>query len=851
MVTSSISHGAKAPAALPATYINERIALTTSIQALFVLASRVAASLDSSTVGGLLELAANSLPHCLSSAIRAAGTPRSLLHCLQIPPTAAAYIDHGWALSIGENRARLKSPGADPVVWNPRLRLRPTISALHGANDGTRTQKPNPATADNILVYPLAHPDGYMAAPIRLADELQRASGHTDVWDALIAGASKLPRLDDLSRLSSWLWHFDDYLKHFLHGIPAYCEGISGQEYATRFDTLFDQSRLAGAIAVALCGHYLGNETPEPPLLLISGEMTPIQDYILGFSPTTSIDIDLILRGRSSFLTLVVNIAAYRMCAELRLPPGSVIMTAASKFTILAPNTELSRNITWGLRLQFDQWALDELYGLTHVSMAMTRLDEGQLENNAFDAESWKPKSRHAGDTGLAGVFGVLADRRQESRFRAFQLCRRANPHSSSATARWSPPITLKTFEKRLQSRHALCHVDAKSPATHTTKEGWPVSETAAFQLWLADVLAAEHPTAVLTGHADGDPPHASAHPSMQILGYRVELTSERSPNMSLSTKESHMRWDLRSWTTSSRDMQWSGLCRKPLAVYSYAVPDSRSSTPDPVLQVLKGDIDHLGAAFQKRIPYVNLARVSSLSRELEDFFCILVPSQLSTLHPDLITVLTGGDDFIFLGPSSSILDFSLWIQQAFTGYCGGTLWISVGLSDPFGSELSLVHAVAVADDALSRAKVNRNEVAFLGRTMRWEDWGEVLRRARTVSALIDRGTLSEDAAAEMTEFLRPLARSETCPAEALAQWNALLRNVVNCFAASPTSLTRPSDTPLLSFDRSLEDVETERYELLKAALSLEATANGVNQVLLALLIPSLHRNHRRANGDL
>jgi Csm1 subunit domain B len=842
MATSSIDYGAEATAAPAAAWVNERIALTTSIQALYVLASRVAASLPSSTAGGLLESAANALPHCLSSAIRAAGTPNALLHCLAVPPSATPYIDHGWALSVGENRARLKSPGADRVVWNPRLRLRPMIAALHGANDGTRTPKPRPPMTENLLVYPLAHPDGYMAAPIRLADELQRAQGPADVWKALIAGASTLPRLDDLSRLSPWLWHFDDYLKHFLHGIPAYCEGIGGQEYATRFDTLYDQSRLAGAIAVALSSHYLRNEHKEPPLLLISGEMKPIQDYILGFSPTTPLDVDLILRGRSSFLTLVVNIAAYRLCAELRLPPGSVLMTAASKFTILAPNTEKSRHVTWGLRLQFDQWALDELYGQTHVSLAMTRLDETQLENNILDADSWKPKNPQAGHTGLAGVFGVLADRRQESRFRGFQLCRRANPHSSSATARWSPPIVLKTFEERLQSRQALCLVDAKSPATHTTKEGWSVSETAAFQLSLADVLAAEHPTAVLTDEADADPHHESAHPSMQILGYRVELTSDLSLHPALS-EETQVRWDLRSWTTSSRDRQWSGLCRKPLAVYSYAVPDSRNSTPNPVRQLLKGDIDHLGAAFQKRIPYVNLARVSSLSREIENFFCILVPNQLATLYPALVTVLTGGDDFIFLGPSASIMDFSIWIQQAFTTYCGGTLWLSAGLSDPFGSELSLDHAVAVADDALSLAKVHRNEVAFLGETMSWEDWGDVLRHARRVGELMDSGALSEESAAEAIEFLQRSAQSGTCHEEVIVQWNALLRRAVNRLVPSLAGLIPPANILTLSFDGSLEHMAAERYEQLTAALRLAPSKTGVNQVLLSLLIPTMHRH--------
>jgi CRISPR-associated protein Csm1 len=774
----------------------ERLALAASLQALFVFASRVAASSPATSRDGLLDSLAGVLPSCLSSAVRCAADPSALLESPQAP-AAAACLDRGWALAVGESHKRLAAPGrvAD-AAWQWRLRVTPMIAALGRDQDEKLEEQASP---EDVFVHPIGHPGGVRAAPIRLADELNREGGYAVAWNRLTAGASYLPPIDSLTDLKPWLWHFDSFLQEFLHAVPAYWEGLHdpGQSRNYSRDTLYDQSRLAGAIAVSLCRYAArglsrerGESDPEPPLILISGEMDSIQDYILGSQAASHVDIaDLTMRGRSSFLRLVVEIAAYRLCEDMLLPPGSIVVSAASKFTVLAPNTDECRETFRSLQIMFDQWALTELSGQTALSIAMTTCNESELETMCRRNGQWKRKIPNSGQGGLPGVLSKLARRAQDSRLHRFALCEMPHDNPQERPA-WSPPIYL----------------DAR-----------PTTDVADFQAHLARVLVTDTPRALLY---DGRPRKRDPRTqSMPIFGYEVAITS-RKPTEAQGTLPMH--WDLRCWSGPAQVSSWRGRCRKPLAVYSSASVRSGAAGQRRFRQVLKGDIDHLSVAFQSRMPSPNLSRLAILSRELEDFFSIQIPGLLAKKFPDLVTILSGGDDFIYLGSSPDIMEFSLWLQSAFADYSQASLTLSAGASLPFVDGASIADAVGDADDALESAKETRNSIGFADISWSWPEWSALAARVRSLRSLVEQQILTKRTAVEIAELLRD---SRTSP-YLMVQIEDLLRAEAERYGEQIGDGHTPA--------RALKG---DAFQRLRAQLLFRPGTHGPEQVLVPLTL--------------
>jgi len=238
----------------------------------------------------------------------------------------------------------------------------------------------------------------------------------------------------------------------------------------------------------------------------------------------------------------------------------------------------------------------------------------------------------------------------------------------------------------------------------------------------------------------------------MPILGFEVAITSRKPVEASGSAP---MQWDLRCWSSSTDLSTWRGCCRKPLAVYAADTKRRQAARHPELRQVLKGDVDNLSTAFQHWMPSPNLCRLATLSRDLEDFFSIRVPEHLARQFPHLVTILSGGDDFIFLGAPADIMEFGLCLHRTFDAYGQSKLSLSAGTSQPFVGGRSLRDAIDEADDALALAKTARNRMGFAGMSWSWPEWEALLARVDALRSLMDRRILSRRTVVRIAELLR------------------------------------------------------------------------------------------------
>ncbi len=160
----------------------------------------------------------------------------------------------------------------------------------------------------------------------------------------------------------------------------------------------------------------------------------------------------------------------------------------------------------------------------------------------------------------------------------------------------------------------------------------------------------------------------------------------------------------------------------------------NRTEEPDKfsgieALGVLMADVDNLGLVFSCGLKRKSLSRLATLSRQMNHFFAVYLPHILSTepRFGDIYTVFAGGDDLFLIGPWNRIIDFALFLNDAFKKYVcrNSTITISAGISLSKPNEP--IPAVSErTKEALGKAKQNEKEkdsLTVFGETVKWKEF--------------------------------------------------------------------------------------------------------------------------------
>jgi CRISPR-associated protein Csm1 len=145
-------------------------------------------------------------------------------------------------------------------------------------------------------------------------------------------------------------------------------------------------------------------------------------------------------------------------------------------------------------------------------------------------------------------------------------------------------------------------------------------------------------------------------------------------------------------------------------------------------LVTLKGDIDNLGALFQRGLEKPTFARWAALSRQVNAFFAIWLPWHCTQHAPDTYTVFAGGDDFFLVGPWEKTIELASAMRAAFARYVGrDDISFSLGavMTHP---KTPARHMAEAAEAGLEKAKARpgKNAASLWGVTVDWRDWQEL-----------------------------------------------------------------------------------------------------------------------------
>ncbi|KUJ83446.1 type III-A CRISPR-associated protein Cas10/Csm1 [Microbulbifer flavimaris] len=565
------------------------------------------------------------------------------------------------------------------------------------------------------------------------ADNTLAQAEYLGLWEGFSTALEEIPA-SHRGQLPLWLDHFDSLWQCYAQAIP------SATAFGVRPDvSLYDHSRTTAALAAALwryhhdLGHEeaevavqmrLGSDWDEQKLLLVQGDFFNIQEFIFATGGDSAKKAAKLLRGRSAYVSLLTECAALRVLDDLGLPPTSQVINAAGKFLILAPNTEPVRMQLMETQRRINDWFLQQSYGQAGLGLAWEA-----ASCNDFVARS-------DGAAPFQQLMARLMASLERAKFQAFSLCGSGAP---------APVFTeyLEQFDPAV----GACRLSGRAPG-RADLDG--VCALAADQVRLGEMLVSDRFQRLLLTNK---PLQGRGGLSVAIFGYSLYFTAaeESSGKFGAEASSGNLRraWDFSLPPEDPAEPLWQGYGRRAFNGYvprfdssahyadgKYQGCDSddiesgavktfnhiacEDRTPNPAqegqwagiaaLGILKGDVDNLGSIFAAGLPGNSFARMSALSRQLDQFFTVFLPWHCARHFPDTYTVFAGGDDFFLIGPWRSQIRLAQSMRAEFKRYVAENpqLHFSAGIA-LHKPGLPLAQLSAAGEEALERAKGYRH----------------------------------------------------------------------------------------------------------------------------------------------
>jgi CRISPR-associated protein Csm1 len=551
-----------------------------------------------------------------------------------------------------------------------------------------------------------------------------------------------------------WFEHLDSLLLIYTSMIPAARAGKVLPDVS-----LYDHCRAVSALASALYLYHRNMNTMivdavrdyEPKkFLLIGGDFYGIQNFIFSDSGEAGKHRAKTLRGRSFAVSLYSELAADMLCRAIGLPPTAVLLNAAGKFTIIAPNTQATQEAVKSAEVRVNRWLMEIAYGESAIGFSTVGAAPADFVSGKFIA-----------------LWDRLAEKMAARKCRKFDLDKYGGVVSGY----------LDGFRNDLNP--PLCPYCGKRPSeTSAVKDpdDKAMCRICRDHIFLGENLVKQARIAVTTKDADikgADKkllaPIFDEYQIAFIGGGLNELarTGELLKYWDISISESgKMSKEVTARFLNgyvpvygdddlddSRYLEGKKSEGKKMAMIEEIRVDKERKTPKTfshiaarsqnkkedgsycgiqAIGVLKADVDQLGMLMSCGLTEEDftLSRLATLSRQVNFFFAVYLPHLLKTdpRFMDIYTVFAGGDDLFLIGPWNRIMDLAHVLCIQFADYTcrNSQIHFSAGISlkkpnTPLGK------LVQDAEDALEIAKDSgRKRITVFGETATWDEFAEL-----------------------------------------------------------------------------------------------------------------------------
>jgi len=576
-----------------------------------------------------------------------------------------------------------------------------------------------------------------------------------------------LEKLAHKQNIHLWFEHFDSLFMIFASHIPAATVGKVVPDIS-----LYDHSKTTSALASAIYLYHQqsGNmeiekikDYDDKKFLIVTGDFYGIQNFIFSEGGSTNKASAKLLRGRSFAVSLISELAADMLCREIGLTPSSIVLNAAGKFTLIAPNTEETKEKIKAVEERINDWLIKNFYGESAIGISFIEASYDDFVSKRFDS-----------------LWDKLAKESEKKKYNKIAL----EKHGGEIAG------YLDQFNNELDKK--LCPFCGKRPSdTDMENDSLLGDEKSACKIcrdhiYIGANLVKAQRIAITTVDADikgeklCEPIFSEYQVSLDVTGKLGELANAGTllkywdisiakdgniakdvtakfingyvPKYSKDdeTEEviNRLLYGNKSEKTKNElfDMIKEGLPKTFHHISKWALnpSDKRDKfTGIEALGILKADVDNLGLIFACGLRRQSLSRLATLSRQMNHYFSIYLPFILRTKEEfrNIYTVFAGGDDLFLIGPWNKIIDFALFLNISFNEYVCDNREITISSGISINKPGEPVPSIAErAEDALKKSKGNgRDSITFFDEPLKWKDFVELNNIKNTIEEWMDK----------------------------------------------------------------------------------------------------------------
>ncbi len=711
-------------------------------------------------------------------------------------------------LSSGWDRDKFEKEYNQSVSWKDykKTRLLPVLEQLKFGKQNTKD-----SIDDYKYRYSLSPitPDQIFPGLINTTVPGDRDAAEAEYRELFEGFSNCLKKLSHRAEcISLWFEHFESLMMVYASHIPAARAGNVVPDVS-----LYDHSRITAALAAAIYLYHSQNGTlteaavnayGDEKFLMINGDFQGIQDFIFSRFSESKKFRSKILRGRSFAVSLMSELSADMLCREIGLPFTSIILNAAGKFTIIAPNTEQSFSAVQKVENIINDWLVKSSYGETLINISTQRASCSDFTSGNF-SKLWdriRLKMEEKKCTGInMNLYGGVVEGYLDSFVN--------EPGKSPICHLCGKRPSIKTTGFSLGEDHSACALcrDHVFLGTGIVKKNRLVITTADSGTARKEDCLLEPIFGVYQVSFDetGTDDLAVRGKLLKYwnLGTRPEDILESSsavkfisayvPRYSTDDENDDRLLSTRKSESNVLDVIDQVVVGDPKTLNHIACT-AKTGTPGKyrgieALGVLKADIDHLGLLMACGLQEnrFTLSRLATLSRQLNYYFAVYLPNFLAKemRFRNTYTVFAGGDDLFLIGPWNSIVDLSQVLSESFADYVcrNDDIHFSAGivLHKPHTPVDSMAET---AEAALEKSKSEgRNRLTLFSETSSWNEIGILSGIEQELEKWLDLGWISHVMFYKLNDFIKMVSMEKQVISEneihlidmACTKWRAML----------------------------------------------------------------------------
>ena len=651
-----------------------------------------------------------------------------------------------------------------------KTRLLPILEQLNIKED---EDKKNDSIDDYKYRYPLKHvspenifPDIFENVVPKTNQEAELE--YKNLYDRFI---ENLKLLSHRENIELWYEHFDSLMMVYTSHIPAARAGNIIPDVS-----LYDHCRTTAALAAALYLYHLNTDTfnekniksyKENKFLLINGDFKGIQKFIFTSASESEKFRSKILRGRSFAVSLFSEIASDMLCREIGLPACSVVLNAAGKFTIIAPNIIQTKKAVKKVKQHINDWLVQVSFGETMFNIAHIEASCNDFKKGRF-VDLWDR-------------FNIIMNQEKYSGFDMGKYGGVAADYLDSFINEPGKPV--------------VCPLCGKRPALDKFQNE-PVCKICRDHIFLGSNIVKKKNLSIYISQSVSKSDNCLHEP---VFGqYQLSFTQN-------SFKDTKL---IKCWNLETNNPAESNISVKFIKGYIpvYSEEDFRdgrilssaktdktklenidqmvigapktlnhiactAKMRDPEQQnkyrgveslgVLKADVDNLGLLMtcglqEKRF---TVSRLATLSRQLNYYFAVYLPWFLENKgFNNIYTVFAGGDDLFLIGPWNSIIELAAEIRESFDDYvcCNREITFSAGIS--LHKPHTTIDIMAESsEELLEKAKSEseeKNSLSLFSTIVTWQEVKNLLKIESTLESWLDNKWMSRVMFYNLNEFI-------------------------------------------------------------------------------------------------